>query len=114
MSLSDQQFAFMKDVCLLLQFVINKGWKVTGGELDRTVEQQKLYVESGKSKTMQSLHLDRLAIDLNFFSPEGNLTYKKEELQFIGDFWESLSPQNEWGGNWTSFIDTPHFQRNKS
>ncbi|HSH24308.1 MAG TPA: M15 family metallopeptidase [Massilibacterium sp.] len=112
MNLSYKQFEFLKDVCTLIQHVANKGWKVTGGELDRTIEQQKIYFESGKSKTMESLHLDRLAIDLNFFNPEGELTYKKKDLQWIGDFWESLSPQNEWGGNW-EFTDTPHFQRNK-
>jgi len=82
-----------------------------GGELFRTKEQQKIYLDSGKSKTINSKHLLNLAIDLNFFNLEGELTYKKKDLQWIGDFWESLNDKNEWGGNW-KFLDTPHFQRN--
>ena len=111
MSSSDKQFEFIKDVALLILHVSNKGWKVTGGELFRTPEQQKIYLDSGKSKTMNSKHLQKLAIDLNFFKPNGDLTYNKEELQWIGDFWESLSDKNKWGGNWESFVDTPHFPR---
>lgn len=112
MSLSDKQFEFLKDVATLIVHVTNKGWKVTGGELQRTEEQQKIYVEEGKSKTMDSLHLKKLAIDLNFFHPEYGLVYEREALQWIGDFWGSLSEFNEWGGNW-EFTDTPHFQRNE-
>lgn len=41
----------------------------------------------GKSKTMKSNHLGRLAIDFNFFI-NGELTYDKEKLQPPGDFWE--------------------------
>lgn len=114
MNLSDQQFEFLKDVVELLDFVISQGWKVTGGELQRTKEQQEIYVNEGKSKTMNSLHLDKLAIDLNFFTPDGELTYNKDDLQWIGDYWENLNDLNEWGGNWESFLDTPHFQRNKT
>lgn len=112
MSLSNTQFEFIQDVALLIQFIAARGWKVTGGELHRTLDQQKIYVDEGKSTTMKSKHLNRLAIDLNFFKPNGELTYKKDDVQWIGNFWESLRPENEWGGNWEDFVDTPHFQRN--
>jgi hypothetical protein len=29
----------------------------------------------------------------------------------LGQYWESLSPKNQWGGFWRSFKDVPHFQR---
>ena len=112
MSLSDEQELFLLDVIKLIPFAIAQGFKVTGGELFRTPEQQQLYVSSGKSHTLASKHLERLAIDLNFIK-NGVAVYDKKMLQQIGDFWETLSPNNSWGGNWISFCDTPHFQRGR-
>ena len=110
-----RQNEFLRDLAALIKRVQKKGWIVTGGELWRTRDQQQVYVITGKSRTMDSLHLKRLAIDLNFFkvSPEGTptLTYDKKDLQPIGDYWESLHPENRWGGNWKSFVDTSHFER---
>ena len=48
--------------------------------------------------------------DLNFFK-DGKLTYNVAALRPVGDYWESLNPKNQWGGNWKSFKDVPHFQR---
>lgn len=111
MSLSDTQWEFLKDVSLLIQYAERKGVKMTGGELYRTEDQQQIYIDAGKSWTMDSKHLQRLAIDFNFFI-DGDLTYKKSALQFLGDFWESLHPNNTWGGNWgRQHNDTPHFER---
>jgi len=81
------------------------------GHVWRSEEEQRRLVEAGKSKTMKSAHLNRLAIDLNFFDPQSNLVYDKEYLQRFGDYWEGLDPKNTWGGNWESFTDTPHFER---
>ncbi len=110
MTLREEQSAFLLDVCSLIRFIVEHGFEVTGGELFRTREQQKIYYNTGKSKTMHSNHLLRLAIDLNFFK-DGELTYKKEDIQPIGEYWEGLHPKNKWGGNW-KFIDMPHFERN--
>lgn len=111
MALAQEQAAFLLDACMLIQYATSQGWTVTGGELFRTIEQQKIYYDSGKSKTMASNHLRRLAIDLNFLK-NGNLVLDKAQLQPIGTYWESLNPQNRWGGSWTSFQDLPHFERN--
>jgi predicted chitinase len=77
-----------------------------------------LHVKNGRSNTMNSQHLKRLAVDLNFFkaAPDGTLrlTYDVEELRALGEFWEGLDTANRWGGNWTSFKDTPHFERRES
>lgn len=110
MSLSQEQAAFLLDVCKLIPFASAQGYTVTGGELFRTAEQQKIYLDTGRSKTMNSYHLKRLAIDLNFLK-DGAMVLDKTLLQPIGDFWENLSPQNSWGGNWNSFKDVPHFER---
>lgn len=111
MSLQSEQTAFLKDVVKLLTFASATGFDATGGELYRTQAQQDIYVKEGKSKTSNSYHLKRLAIDLHFFMDSGALIQDKAMLQAIGDYWESLNPLNKWGGNWSSFQDTPHFQR---
>ena len=109
MSLVKEQSAFLLDVCKLIEHATESGWTVTGGELARTVEQQQIYVKSGRSKTMDSNHLKRCAVDLNFFR-DGRLVYDKEALAPLGDFWERLNSKNRWGGRWR-FVDTPHFER---
>ena len=110
MSLVVEQAQFLMDACKLVVFATKQGFVVTGGELFRTPEQQEIYLKTGRSKTMNSYHLKRCAIDLNFFK-EGKLIYDKAVLQPLGDYWESLNKKNSWGGNWNSFKDVPHFER---
>lgn len=111
MSLSQEQAAFLLDACKLIQFATEQGWTVTGGELARTPEQQAIHVKAGRSKTMNSIHLKRCAIDLNFFK-DGKIVWDKAQLEPVGAYWESLHPKNRWGGNFKSLLDVPHFERN--
>ena len=111
MSLSQEQAAFLLDACRLIQYATDMGFMVTGGELARTPEQQAVYVKTGRSKTMQSNHLKRCAIDLNFFKG-GKIIWDKETLSPLGAYWESLNPKNRWGGNFRNLVDCPHFERN--
>ena len=111
MSLNQEQAAFLLDACKLILFATERGFLVTGGELARTPEQQAVYVKTGRSKTMQSNHLKRCAIDLNFFK-DGKIIWDKETLAPMGAYWESLNPKNRWGGNFRSLVDCPHFERN--
>ena len=110
MSLVKEQAAFLLDVAKLINFATEQGFVVTGGELFRTAEQQQIYMKTGRSKTMNSLHLKRCAIDLNFFK-DGKLCYDIPALTPVGEYWQSLSPKNQWGGFWKSFKDVPHFER---
>jgi hypothetical protein len=114
MSLVDKQAAFLLDVCKLVQFASAQGLVVTGGELERKVEMQDIYFKTGRSKTMNSLHLKKCAVDLFFFEKVNGalkLTYDAQKLKPVGDYWEGLDPNNSWGGNWNSFKDVPHFER---
>lgn len=111
MSLVNEQAEFMKDLAKLINFCFDQGWVITGGELFRTVEQQQIHIKAGRSKTMNSLHMKRCAVDLNFFK-EGRLVWDKQQLAPIGAYWESLNPKNRWGGNFKSLVDVPHFERN--
>ena len=104
----EHQSAFARDIVKLLQFAFTNGYELTLGEAQRTQEQQKIYFESGKSKTMNSYHLRKLTFDIFFFKGP-KLLSSKEDLQEIGDYWTSLNPLNQWGGNWG--WDTPHYER---
>ena len=58
---------------------------------------------------MNSKHLDALAVDLQIFK-DGKWLQSKAELQFVGEYWEKLRKGNRWGGNFVTFLDTPHFE----
>jgi peptidoglycan L-alanyl-D-glutamate endopeptidase CwlK len=106
MSLGQHQEAFSRDLVKLLQFAFERGYEVRLGEVLRTTEQQAIYLKTGRSKTMNSMHLKKCAADLHF-TQNGNLVYPQE----LGTFWESLNALNSWGGNWKSFHDAAHFER---
>jgi hypothetical protein len=113
MNLNAEQNAFLLDVAKLIEFIRNTddGMMVTGGELFRTAEQEQIYVDSGRSHTMNSNHLRRLAIDLNFIQ-NGQIVSDKSILQKYGDYWKSLNPLNRWGGEFTTIYDPGHYERN--
>ena len=110
MSAVREQAAFLLDLAKLIEYATAQGFVVTGGELYRTPEQQQIYVKTGRSRTMNSLHLQRRAVDLNFFK-DGKLVYDKVTLAPLGLFWESVHPLNSWGGNGVKLVDVPHFSR---
>lgn len=109
MSLSDKQITFTLNVSYLIAYANSLGIGLTFGDAYRSEYLQKHYVATGKSKTLKSMHLKRLAVDFNFFI-EGKLVYDKSKLQKLGDYWENLDKRNRWGGNFKTFLDTPHFE----
>jgi len=119
-SLHKDQVKFFKDLGFLIAYIDEQGYDATGGELYRTMYQQRFNVARGVSSTYNSKHLKRLAIDIHIFDSNGNFCETKltDECKAIykdlGNFWESLDYQNKYGGFWHSFKDYPHFQRNPS
>lgn len=117
MSLGTEQEEFSRDVALLIQEAIRQGFGVRLGEVFRPIEMQQLYVQTGRSKTMNSQHLKKLAIDLNLIK-DGKLC-TRAQIEPLGDWWEALNPKNRWGGSWrglveskkSNFVDAPHFER---
>lgn len=79
----------------------------------RSIETQKELVAAGKSTTMNSRHLTGHAIDVAAFIA-GNLSWEWQYYEAIADvFYQAASEIGiavEWGGNWKSFKDGPHFQ----
>jgi len=105
--LSDQQWEFLKDYAQLIQYADSIGYKLTAGELYRTMYQQKRYVRDGLSWTYNSKHLTRKAGDVNLFV-NGVYQTSCEAYEVLGTYWESLDSKNRWGGR---FKDCPHFER---
>lgn len=118
MTLSDHQWEFLQDIAMLIMFAWHKNIKLTGGELQRTEEMQRIYLAQKKTKTLNSQHLKKLAIDFAVFKPGEDVpTYDWDSIKVLGDYWESLNPLNRWGGDFNKdnikngFIDSPHFER---
>ena len=117
LTLGKHQEAFAVHAALLIQKAGELGMSVRIGEVLRTEEQQEIYVRTGKSRTRDSMHLKKCAIDLNLFIGERFAT--RDEIAALGKWWESLDVRNRWGGSWrgkiergeSTFVDAPHFER---
>ncbi len=107
MTMVEKQAKFLVDVAQLILWAHEQGIVLTGVELLRTPEQQKIYFDSKKSKTMNSRHLEKLAIDL-YIIKDGKIG-TKEDYAGMAKFWKSLDPQNVAGYDWG--WDSNHFER---
>ncbi len=115
MKLSQRQRIFTRNIGILIEYAYSIDIELTFGHAWRSLEEQKRLKAQGKSKTLKSKHLDRLAVDFNFFI-NGKLTYDYHKIKPLGDFWVELNEDNRWGGDWNKngkkdgFLDTPHFE----
>lgn len=100
MSLSALQQQFAQDSAKLIQFAASKGYAVTYGEVWRTPQQAQWNADHGIGIAC-SLHLERLAVDLNVFVDGAwDQTNASGCYKELGDFWKSLGPDHYWGGAW--------------
>ncbi|HET8885245.1 MAG TPA: M15 family metallopeptidase [Salinimicrobium sp.] len=115
MTLSEKQRIFTRNIAKLIEYAYCNNIELTFGHAWRSEEEQRRLVNEGKSQTMNSNHLNRLAVDFNVFV-DGELTWKWEDIKPLGDYWETLNDKNRWGGDWNNneikdgFIDSPHFE----
>ena len=110
MSLRTEQSAFARDIVKLASWASTMGYEFVFAEFQRPIEMQEIYVRTGRSKTMDSYHIKKLAADIFFFK-DGKILSTKEQLDPLGSYWEALDVKNSWGGNWKNFKDRPHFER---
>ena len=78
----------------------------------RTRERQSHLVQIGASKTMRSRHLTGHAIDVVAYDDGVSWAWPLYEkiYQAFTEASEITEIPFEWGGNWESFKDGPHFQ----
>ncbi len=106
MTLGQQQRRFLPLVAKLIEFAYQQGYELTAGELYRTSEQAALNAKKG-SGIANSLHTQRLAVDLQLFKSGAYLTDPSAYAP-LGEFWKTLDPDCAWGGNFKS-VDANHF-----
>lgn len=107
MTIGEKQKKFVELIGKLIKFAYENGYEFTFGEAWRPPVTAEYYAKLGKG-SKNSLHCDRLAIDLNLFKG-GVYQTKSEAYMPLGIFWEGLAtPQfkTAWGGR---FGDGNHF-----
>jgi hypothetical protein len=106
-TIGQHQRRFLPFVAKLIEWAYANGYELTAGELYRTPEQAALDAQHG-SGIANSLHILRLAIDVNLFKDGVYLT-DTTQYKPLGDFWKSLDPDCAWGGDFQSRPDGNHF-----
>lgn len=102
-----------------LQKVVERAIRITDidfsvGEGLRTLDRQKELVRKGASQTMNSRHLTGHAVDLIALDDKGNVSwdwplyYKIEKA--MKQAAKDVGVKIEWGGDWKTFKDGPHYQ----
>lgn len=87
-------------------------FKITEG-LRSTERQKELYAQ-GATKTLNSKHLEGLAVDIFVNPPKGEEPWKFEHFQIVSKYVKmaanALGVKVIWGGDWKTFKDGPHFE----
>ena len=98
-----------------LQRVVERAIEITDKDFTvieglRDIERQRELVNTGKSTTMNSRHLTGHAVDIAPWP----ISWDWDEFYPIADAMkqaaEELEVDLEWGGDWKSFPDGPHYQ----
>ena len=105
--MSALQEEFAQAAAQLIQKAHKMGYTVTMGEAWRTPQQAQWNADHGTG-IAHSLHIERLAIDLNFFK-DGAYVTDGEVLREVGQWWKSLGANYRWGGDFTHLPDGNHF-----
>ena len=103
-TLGELQRLFASLLPALIQEAHTLGFTVRLGEAYRPPETARLYALQGIG-IANSLHCDRLAIDL-ILDRDGVWQKNTETYLPLGEFWEKLHPLARWGGR---FRDGNHF-----
>lgn len=79
----------------------------------RTMERQRQLVKQGASQTLNSRHLTGHAVDLAAWV-NGTISWEwphyREIARAMKQAAQELNIPIEWGGDWVTFKDGPHFQ----
>lgn len=107
MRLIEAQWLFSQLAARLILEAYRLGCTVTLGEAWRPHEMARLYAQRG-SGSLNSLHIDRLAIDLNLFR-DGQWLQASEDHAELGAWWKAQHPLARWGGDFRPKPDGNHY-----
>lgn len=130
-TLRQKQSRFARAVPKLIDYAFALGYDVTLGEVYRSDEQAEInaigfdgrkqvaqliakqfpllarkLTNNGGNGVKNSVHMLRLAIDLQLFDAAGKWVQETYPYMLCGEYWEALGTDHRWGGR---FGDTPHF-----
>ena len=106
MTLHEQQVLFARLLPRLIDQAFELGFEVVLGETWRTPEQAAANAAKGIG-IKNSLHCDRLAVDLILFR-DGIWLQSSADYAPLGEWWEKQHPLARWGGRFTR-PDGDHF-----
>lgn len=99
-TLRQKQTRFALAVALLIQEADKRGYAMTIGEVERSRLQAMANAKAG-SGISNSLHCQRLAIDLHLFK-DGRYITGSEGHSELGRWWKDLNPDHRWGGDFAA------------
>lgn len=101
LTLGQKQRLFTKLVAQLIQYAYAQGYELTLGDAYRD---PRVHGDVGVKKSYSSansVHKQRLAIDLNLFKG-GVYQTSTEAHKPLGEYWKSLHPLCRWGGDFNT------------
>lgn len=107
LTLGQKQRLFTRLVANLIEHAYEIGFELTFAEAYRTPEQARLNAQTGAGIST-SLHISRLAIDLNLFK-NGKYLTTSEDHRPLGEYWKTLHPLCCWGGDFRPRPDGNHY-----
>ena len=99
MTLGQKQRKFTRMVADLIVFAYEQGYELTLGDAFRDPRVHGPVGQKKSYSSANSLHKERLAIDLNLFKG-GKFLTQSEDHRPLGEYWESLG--GSWGGRFSS------------
>ena len=105
MGLGEKQKIFTRNIAELIAWAYNMGYELTVGDAYRDKRSHGAMGTRLAYGRPDSLHKQRLAMDFNLFK-DGIYQKTTEAHRPLGDYWESLHPDNAWGGH---FNDGNHY-----
>ena len=108
-TLGQKQRVFTRLLARLIDYAYGAGYELTLGDAYRSPQQAAANAAAGTG-IRNSLHTQRLAIDLNLFAA-GQYQTDSASYRALGEFWESLSMPDYtccWGGRFAK-PDGNHF-----
>jgi hypothetical protein len=105
--MSRLQEEFAQSAARLIKKASELGYGVTFGDAYRSPQQAAANAVSGAGIS-NSLHCDRLAIDLNLFKDGVYITDDHGHRE-LGTWWKSIGPRYRWGGDFSTRKDYNHY-----
>lgn len=107
----NQQAIFTRNTAKLIEYIFSSGYYCTLGECFRPPLLAAIYAKKGIG-IEKSLHCNRMAIDLNLFSPEGEYLTDAKHYKKYADWWITLDIHNRAGYYFKPLVDAVHFEMN--